>query len=141
MDSLSEINFRVNFFFKDGNLDFFFCMDYFSQINLNFRFKFFMWPHKAAKCGGIGLVEVEILSFQSDTWPLLITWSDSYNFIMGFASPYVSTLQSLVATSLLEEEIFCFYFVRWSYVTSWSEGHVTRWVRLPHHKSSVSQVS
>ena len=66
----------------------------------------------------------EILSIQFDPWPLVITWSDFCNFIMGFASPYVSTLQNLVAISLLEIEIFRFYFITWPYVTRWPEGHV-----------------
>ena len=48
--------------------------------------------HHPAKSGGIDLVEKEILSFQFDTWSLVITWLELREFIMGFASPYVGTL-------------------------------------------------
>ena len=73
----------------------------------------FLLPcHHFAKPGGIGLVEKKIFSilfiFQVETWPLPITWSEFCNFIMGFASPYASTLQSLVVIHFLEEEKFYF---------------------------------
>ena len=57
---------------------------------------------------GIGLVEEEILNFPFNTLHLVIAWPDSWNFILGFTSPYVSTHPGLVAVSLLEEEIFRF---------------------------------
>ena len=37
----------------------------------------------------------------------------------------VTTLQSVVAICLAKEEIFCFLFVMWTHVTTWSEGLVT----------------
>ena len=48
--------------------------------------------HHPAESGGMILIEEEILSFQFETWPPVITWSKSCHFIMGFASPYFSTL-------------------------------------------------
>ena len=53
--------------------------------------------------GGIDSAEEESLSFQFVSWPLVITWSKSREFIMGFASSYVSTLQSLVAVNFVKE--------------------------------------
>ena len=74
-------------------------------------------PHHPAKCGDIDIIEEEILSFRFDTWPLVITWSDSCNFIISFASPCVSTLQKFVAISPLAEEIFDLWFDGWVYLT------------------------
>ena len=33
------------------------------------------------------------------------------------------------------EEIFCFLFVTWSQMTTWSESRVTLWMCSPHYKS------
>ena len=61
-----------------------------------------------ATSGGIGLVEVEILSFRFDKRPLVITCSESCNSIRSFASLFVGTVQILVGIRLLKEEIFGF---------------------------------
>ena len=68
--------------------------------------------HHPANSGGVDLVEKEILSFQFDTEPIVITWSELCDSTMGFASPYVNNLQSLVVIHLLKEEIFRFSLSR-----------------------------
>ena len=50
-------------------------------------------------------------------------------------------LPSLKVTVLLifllgGEEMFCFLFVMWSQVTTWSESRVTLWIWSPHYKSN-----
>ena len=45
-----------------------------------------------------------------------------------------------MAIGLVEEEIFCFWFVTWPHVTTWPEGHVTLWVSTPLYKSPSCQV-
>ena len=153
LDCLNEISFWVNLISRMPIYNFLF---FFAWINLDRWIWIFVLNfscdlarlhvhrvirHHPAKCGGISFVKEEVLSFQFGTWLLVITWSCFCNFVMGFASPYASTLQSLVAISLLEEEIFHFWFVTRPYVTRWSEGHVTWWICLSHHKSSTFQVS
>ena len=55
--------------------------------------------------------------------------------IMGkFSSWQVTILLGLVVTGVVEEKIFCFWFVTWPHVSSWSESHVTLRVSFPHHK-------
>ena len=40
----------------------------------------------------------------------------------------------LIATGVVQEKIFCFYFVTWPHVTKWSESHVILLVILSLHK-------
>ena len=96
--------------------------------------------HDSVKSGGIGLVEEEILSFKFDTWPLLITWSEWCDFFMGFASPYVSTLQNFVVIWFhgcvyltISHQLANFHGHR-----PWQRGYVTLIINTWPHNTSLS---
>ena len=107
-----------------------------------------MWPHRwfpvtihhhPAKSGGISLIEEEILSFQFDTWPLVITWSESCNFIMVFIiRPHPAKFGGQTSSGGRNISFLVCHVTSWDYVV---EGHVTSWVRSLHYKSPTCQVS
>ena len=58
----------------------------------------------------------------------------------GFLSPEVSNLPCLKVVDLAKGEILSFQFVTWLHAITWSENHLTLWVRFPHHKLPLSQI-
>ena len=58
----------------------------------------------------------------------------------GGPSLQISTFPSLAVKTFREVEIHRFLFVTWLYVATWSQGHVTLLVVVPHFNSPVCQL-
>ena len=65
------------------------------------------------------------LSFQFDMWPRMITWSEPRDFIMIFASPYVSKMQNLVVIVFWRKKYSVFSL---SHDLMWPGGQRNMWL-------------
>ena len=65
------------------------------------------------------------LSFQFDMWPRMITWSEPCDFIMIFASPYVSKMQNLVVIVFWRKKYSVFSL---SHDLIWPGGQRNMWL-------------